>query len=717
MKIRLKPLYSRLNPGVGSCPLGCQQVCQVHQAAPSFKPLSGCSCPLSLHQAETGAEVLTGDADIIFNTANTGDGKSLAGSLPGLLDPKFRTVSLYPTIELVKDQENQVRGYCQSFTSAKGKQIDSLYGAELAKRTQKKKGRKFRELLRSIKQTHVLLTNPDIFYLVNHSRYVDPAYGQDLLPFTLAQYPHLYICDEFHIFGAHEEAAILNSLLLIRHTRRKKSPFRVLFTSATPKTRFIETLNQAKFKVAEVPGNYVSQPTPGYRPIAQAITLEFVELKESDSLAWLTEQANTLKQILQAEKKGRGLIILNSVAVVSRVVRQLQALLGNEVIVKEISGRIDGRERDITRDELAQAEQPVLVIATSAVDVGVDFKIHLLIFETSDSATFIQRLGRLGRHPGFQSYQAFALIPGWMSWILPQLKKYVAPDEMVDRTQFREEIIEKVFDAPQEYEQYRRYWGALQAQGMLLRLSGTNIQSKREGRERSNVTERLRDRISQDLRNIYGEQLDKKRGHWFALGKNKTGQAVQEELLRFRGGSDLQAAVWDDSRFYTYGLLRLLPHTQVEVIDRKTFLEAAAQQDYPSTEFPEPYLTTYLKVQSWSEQRYDLKLDCDLGTDELTSCTLTRIKGVSVEGHPQSSQLRKSLRKQPLLTFLVPLSRQHPTLWNVRNILRLSPTFGLYLLHDADDEAYACAFNQDALLLESLKWKLKRCDRSKPYIY
>jgi len=45
-----------------------------------------------------------------------------------------------------------------------------------------------------------------------------------------------------------------------------------------------------------------------------------------DSLTWLTNQAETIREILEAEGRGRGLIILNSVALVGRAVRQLQAL-------------------------------------------------------------------------------------------------------------------------------------------------------------------------------------------------------------------------------------------------------------------------------------------------------------------------------------------------------------------------------------------------------
>jgi CRISPR-associated endonuclease/helicase Cas3 len=304
---------------------------------------------------------------------------------------------------------------------------------------------------------------------------------------------------------------------------------------------------------------------------------------------------------------------------------------------------------------------------------------------------------------------------------VPQLRKYLEEGEQVDRTRFREEIIEQVFNPPQEYEHYRNYWGALQAQGMLFSISGAKTAQGWEQKERLAVSEALRDRIIQDLRQVYGIQLDKKHGQWFCLGKDKTGtgQAIQEELLRFRGSSDLQAAVWepDKSRFYTYDLLRLLPYADVEVIKRQTFLEEAAKCDRSETEFPERYIQVYLKIQSWSDKRYDIELDCDRLADELTVCTLTLIDEVSIERHPQSPQLRKHLSNKKLLAFLVPLSRQHPTIWDVRNILFLSPNFGLYQLTDADDESYACAFNQDALLLEALKGKLKRCERTKPYIY
>ncbi len=683
--------------------------------AAGFQQDTTAPCPLSLHQVETCSEVLNGSAEVIFNEGATGDGKSLAAHIAGLLTPNFRSIGLYPTIELVSDQEEQIRRYSEDFGLGQTIVIDSLYGAELARRVEAaEQGNKFKELWRSLKQSSIILTNPDIFHLITHFRYRNPAYNQVDLPNTLARSPDLHIADEFHIFGAHQEAAILNSLLLIRYSRLRKRPLKALFTSATPKQTFIDNLRQAGFQVRRIKGQYVSAEQPGYRQICQLVQLEFVQLDGVDSLQWLLEQTELIHQLLTAEGAGRGLIILNSIAQVSRVVRALQAVFSeSEIKVQEISGRIDRPEREKIRNELSNAPQSVLVVATSAVDVGVDFRIHLLIFETSDAATFIQRLGRLGRHAGFSRYQAFVLIPSRTPWIMARLQEQLAEGQEISRIRSAEtepdfrEIIESAFDPPREFEQYRAYWGTLQAQGMLITMSKGNAE----------VMQPLQEKIAADLRRVYGDQLDKKRGHWCALGKEPVGEAVQEELLRFRGGSDLQAAIWDDARFYTYDLLRLLPYVTVDVIDRASFLDAAQHYHHAATEFDERYITVYLRVQKWLDERQPIELQTNLGPEQIQQCTLSLISKLTITGHPQT-EVQNCLRKQKLLAFLVEVNRRsQQSHWNVARRLRLSPLFGLYRLTDADGQVYACAFNQDALLLESLKWRLQPCENSRPYIF
>ncbi len=367
MKLFLQPLYSQTNPRVEDCPLGCTTTCIVSQKAPKLQLAEGCVCPLSSHQAKTYGEIIHGDADIIFNTSATGDGKSLGAYLPGLINPDFRIMGLYPTIELVEDQAQQQNDYNALFGLDACQRVDHLFGAELSRRVkQAEKSNKFQELLLAIEQKPVLLTNPDIFHYITHFQYRDAADGIDRLPLILAEWPDLWVFDEFPIFGSHEESAALNSLVFIRRSQENQfRPRRFLFTSATPKFDFIEQLGKAGFKVALVEGVYKNEETRGFRQILQAVALEFVELaKDTDTQIWLKEKISTIESLLNAESKARGLIIVNSVAKAGQVTRLLDGLLRG-VIVREVSGRIDRHQRLQVQRELKDAQQPVLVVGTS----------------------------------------------------------------------------------------------------------------------------------------------------------------------------------------------------------------------------------------------------------------------------------------------------------------------------------------------------------------
>lgn len=701
MKINLKPLYSKLNAGVGNCPLGCQEMCRVQQQAPQFKAPSGCNCPLYQHQAESYPYLTKGDTDIIFITAPTAGGKSLLASLPSLLDPNFRMMGLYPTIELVEDQTEQQNNYHNLFGLNSEERIDKLFGVELTQRIKEFNSNRFQQLWLAIETKEVILTNPDIFHLMTHFRYRDNAYGTDELPLALAKFPDLWVFDEFHIFGAHQETAVLNSMMLIRRTQQQKKRF--LFTSATVKTDFVEQLKQTGLKIKEIAGEYKSEAQQGYRQILQAVELSIINLKEEDGFSWLINNAAKIRKILKAEDKGRGLIILNSVVMVRRISQELQSLLP-EIVVREISGRIDRKERSQTQQLLQEEEKPVLVVATSAVDVGVDFRIHLLITESSDSATVIQRLGRLGRHSGFSNYQAFLLLSGRTPWVINRLQEKLESKQDVTR----EELIEAIqyaFDPPKEYQEYRNRWGAIQVQGMFSQMMGSNAK----------VMQSIKERISEDLKRIYGNTLDNKA--WYAMGHNCLGKAIQSELLRFRGGSTLQAAVWDEQRFYTYDLLRLLPYATVDILDRETFLKAATKAGHIEEAFPSQYLQVYLRIEQWLDKRLNLNLFCNRESDELLVGKLFLITRLKLDGHPQSDVI-SCLSRCNLLTFLVPVDRSRTqSHWEVSYCLHLNPLFGLYRLKDASEQAYACAFNQDALLLEALNWKLTKFYRERSLIF
>ncbi|MEH1765382.1 MAG: hypothetical protein V7K76_09350 [Nostoc sp.] len=126
-------------------------------------------------------------------------------------------------------------------------------------------------------------------------------------------------------------------------------------------------------------------------------------------------------------------------------------------------------------------------------------------------------------------------------------------------------------------------------------------------------------------------------------------------------------------------------------------------------EFPEDFINVYLRIQSWVDERINnISLQSNCPSSELKFGELSLIDKLSLIGHPQSDVVT-CLRQKKLLTFLVPVNKNKlSSHWEVSRTLNLSPLFGLHRLVDASEEAYACAFNQDALLLEALKWRLKK---------
>jgi CRISPR-associated endonuclease/helicase Cas3 len=84
-----------------------------------------------------------------------------------------------------------------------------------------------------------------------------------------------------------------------------------------------------------------------------------------------------------------------------------------------------------------------------------------------------------------------------------------------------------------------------------------------------------------------------------------------------------------------------------------------------------------------------------------------------LDGHPQP-EVSKCLYTKKLLAFLVPLGIKNSH-WEVNRHLKLGSVFGLYHVTDASNkQGYACAFNQDALLLDALKNRLDKFCRLHP---
>ena len=113
-----------------------------------------------------------------------------------------------------------------------------------------------------------------------------------------------------------------------------------------------------------------------------------------------------------------------------------------------------------------------LVLGTSTIDVGVDFKINFLIFESSDSGNFIQRLGRLGRHDGyekngqkikFDNFIAYALVPNFLVERLFQTDSPPLQIDNIYNRPFLQQTIKEQYRKINDFHGYYRRWGAVQS--------------------------------------------------------------------------------------------------------------------------------------------------------------------------------------------------------------------------------------------------------------
>jgi CRISPR-associated endonuclease/helicase Cas3 len=121
---------------------------------------------LSWHQAETVKALRDPKVDVVFNTAMTGDGKSLAAFLE-VLQGNCNAIALYPTNELARDQETQTRQYIADFQPPNKPRVTRLSGAKLEIYAENEDISKGAAIATRTSQSEVLLTNPDIFHFLH----------------------------------------------------------------------------------------------------------------------------------------------------------------------------------------------------------------------------------------------------------------------------------------------------------------------------------------------------------------------------------------------------------------------------------------------------------------------------------------------------------------------------------------------------------------------
>ena len=345
----------------------------------------------------------------------TGTGKTIAAVMP-LLKRRQRAILVYPTNELIRDQVTSIGRIAEMegfkacvLTPETPKEvfakadvvlvhIDAAALAEWDKRLHLGgKWAALKYLLAADKPVKLILTNPDILFLIFALRYrAEPLAA-------LQAYKNLVI-DEFHLYQGVEFA---HALFMI-HLARSMGMFeRVVLLSATPPPDVREFLNRVMepFVVDQNPS--MSCPARGERIATHEVEVQPFLAGEDvvETAAGLLRNLKETLHRLRSEHRGEdyvpGVVVLNSVVNAIRLEDRLveEGFKRDELlIIRGLSSR-EIRRRDASK---------CLAIGTAAIEVGIDFKCDFLVFEASETAAFMQRFGRVGRH---QPGTAYVLCP------------------------------------------------------------------------------------------------------------------------------------------------------------------------------------------------------------------------------------------------------------------------------------------------------------------
>ncbi len=694
---------------------------------------------LAWHQSETLKALRDPTVDVVFNTAMTGDGKSLAAYLE-LLQGNCIALGLYPTNALAGDQENRIKDYIDKFQTPGSPRVTRLSGATLETYAENEGLRKGSAIASRAGNSEVLITNPDIFHYLHRGAYITGKDSPDKLWNRIDKEFNLFIFDEFHVFAAPQVASVLNTMLLIRVTNRQK---KFLFLSATPSESMLKRLEVAGFNCRLInpiaAGKYQFPATPAeiaelesqhWRKVAHAIDLNFVPLESTAkaSETWLKENQEDILNMFLNHAGSKGAIILNSIAAVKRLMPLFKTLFaGHGLQVRENTGLSGQKEKEAS----LSAD---LVIGTSTIDVGVDFKINFLIFESSDAGNFVQRLGRLGRHDGydrdrqrivFDGFRAYALVPNFfVERLFAGEEAVLKAGEVCDRIHFQTLIREK-YRQINNFEGYYKRWGAVQSFKLLYDLKRPSIQKQYAGslqRFQTSCEQAFDTSIRQVAGRVKGWATD-----WHQLSGQKS-NPIAEDATSFRGSSPLLCGLYDTTelneadRFKTYGLPGVLSNLDIEMWSKKAFLETlqstAQRTGQPIAKGRFEYCLGFMKLKGYREERLNWKFtfpgDLQPFADAWKVQVLTGLK-IWQPDNPWASEINKKLTEQALVCYVL----RKPT-QEVRLRLKLPMHFQIYPISDSNsllDGNAPCSvvFGQSALLIETLAYRFKR-DRSELWI-
>lgn len=338
----------------------------------------------------------------------TGSGKTMAALLP-ILHYNKNALFIYPTNALMDNQAESILKICKKLNKTyhfvdgsnfQGK-IDSgidfsiikIDGDFLEKVKEKMKYRTKGEalyyLIRLSLKPIIVLTNPDIFYLIMSIRYSKSAEIVALL-----RKIDTIVFDELHLYSGLELVNILTVIFLSEKLRIGESK---ILLSATPDNIILGLLKSLiSPQTIEIKEN--AEEHENLYTVVHEVNISGTEVDRDNKLEKIVQVIFQIRQPLKENRETNNepeyiplVVILNSVVEIIKLEEELLKNGFQQEEITPIRGLMDKSERKIT-------DKTLVVLGTSAIEIGIDFRCDYLIFEASDAASFLQRFGRVGRH-------------------------------------------------------------------------------------------------------------------------------------------------------------------------------------------------------------------------------------------------------------------------------------------------------------------------------
>jgi CRISPR-associated endonuclease/helicase Cas3 len=640
-----------------------------------YSQISVNNIQLVTHQQEVWDAIK--NYQVVFDTALTGDGKTLAALLPVFEEENRLGKGLfnYPTNELIRDQEEQIRNWKNKFNIEL--QVGKLTGHKLALYMSEEGFNKLETLRNVADDNNIVVTNPDIFTLIHRLHYDSRGGNKARLAETWFNQYRYIVFDEFHIFHAPQIANVLDGIAFNRASLGERFAAKFLFLSATPDNVLLKVLERAGITTKIIQGQYEHglKKSKTYRRILHEVDLDLVTSEQSSGGIenWVVDNLEYIQQFFSQYPNSKGLIIANSVFAAKRIVKTLKnANLG--LSIGENTGLTGAKVRE---DSMSKQ----LIIATSTVDVGVDFEINFLVYESLDAGTFIQRLGRLGRHDGFPTYQAIALVP---DWVKDKFAEFYSNEMEVDRESFFTTVREKVYQNPQKFERYLSRWGCVLS---TIRYYFLNQQKDQY--------QTLIEGYCQEANRIVGKTPYRDR-----LNELKEHRMIIQDLSTFRGAGQLDIWIYDPdtNAVKSMSLIRLLAGTDFELISEKEAQKISESLQEP---FYKKNLGLYAIITQYLSSYEPVQIIFIDKLDRLQLNIAQERKGFFIQSrHREIKKINEQLEYLPLTTCVADPSKYD--IKALRRRYRLPALFELHKIIDSSSQEYAVAFGLDALLLDSL---------------